>query len=183
MSSSTSAGARPAADAVVGDAGVQQLRHGGDDGGVGLVDGVLDRGVVQRFAEAVLDPDVGGECLEPGGERLERPMSAREDLVDRVDQFLHVVPVHGQDQVLACREVPVQRPGAHARPLGDLVHRDGGGLGQQLVRDLQDRDAVACGGLALSSVRDGRLVWRSWTHLRSGRGGALRCGELSASLA
>ncbi len=29
-------GVKATADTVVGDAGVQQLRHGGDDGGVGL---------------------------------------------------------------------------------------------------------------------------------------------------
>jgi hypothetical protein len=48
-------GIKVRADAVVGDAGVQQLRHG-DDGGIGLVDGVLNRGVVQGFPETVLDP-------------------------------------------------------------------------------------------------------------------------------
>jgi hypothetical protein len=47
-------GVKVTADAVVGDAGVQQLRHGGDDGGIGLIDGVLNRGVVQGFPEAVL---------------------------------------------------------------------------------------------------------------------------------
>jgi hypothetical protein len=47
-------GVKATADAVVGDAGVQQLRYGGDHGGVGLVNGVLNRGVVQGFPEAVL---------------------------------------------------------------------------------------------------------------------------------
>jgi hypothetical protein len=57
----------------------------------------------------MLDPDVGGEGLEPGGEHLHRRMGS-ESLIDGVDQVLHVVPVDGWDQVLAGQEVPVQRP-------------------------------------------------------------------------
>jgi hypothetical protein len=53
-----------------GDAGVQELGDGGDDRGIGLVDRILDRCVVQGLAEAVLEPDAVGEGLEPGYERV-----------------------------------------------------------------------------------------------------------------
>jgi len=89
------------------------------------------------------------------------------------------VPDSGLEEPALAPKIVVDLPVVHARPLGDVAHRDAAGahLAQQFARRLDERrlDGVASGGF----LRGGRVGGMGCAHGGTGLFAARRPGELA----
>ncbi len=139
--SSTSSGSRPDRTLPASSQALQQQGDSPDDRAVGLAGQAVAGGRVQYPGQAVLDPAVVGEAVEPQPQRLQWGVLREQDRCG-VHQLLDVEAVDGQHQRFAIGEVPVQGAGADARRLRDRVQRGVAGDGEGIARDLDDALAI-----------------------------------------